>query len=117
MPAAPLRKFLRVVIPCLPDARRSPESRCSVACASARLTKLKAGGNDLSSSTLPSAQIGPAIHVQGLAREVARARTAQEAHRGGHVVGRAARAGQRMMGGMMLRLGAGARRADQAWHH
>src|ERR1700721_2085848 len=64
-----------------------------------------------------SAQIGPAIDMDSLARDVPRARAAQEAYRGGDLGRRNAVARQRVVRRMVLRLGPGARRADEARNH
>src|SRR5262249_43302867 len=64
-----------------------------------------------------SAQIGAPAEVNGLARDVARARTAEEAHRGSDVLGRAALAREGVMDGVVRRLRPGARSADQPRRH
>src|ERR1700724_2878579 len=56
-----------------------------------------------------STQVGPAVDVDGLARDVARTRAAQEAYRGGDLGGRDAIARERMVRRMVLRLGHPAR--------
>src|SRR5260370_33433690 len=62
--------------------------------------------------------MAPAIGVDGLPGDVARARATQEADRGGDVLGLATLAGDGLMGQMMRGFGLvlRARRADQPWN-
>src|ERR1700687_4565015 len=64
----------------------------------------------------PSAEISPAIYVQRLARDVARAGAGEKTHGGSDILGRSQLAGQHVLALMMLRLRrAGlAGRVDQA---
>src|SRR5579883_24237 len=72
---------------------------------------------DIKVTSRRSAQIGPAVDVDGLARDVPCQRTAQEADRGRDLGRRNAVAGEGVVGRMMLWLGAGAMRADETRHH